>query len=106
MKKIKIKRATGVCLVECEGILLEVNGFQFCVVNDKINGKFYCIELYTGGSVVTESIHRYSRKAFILKAENYIENKTKKEILESIKRYKECYNDQYSFLINKKIKTS
>jgi hypothetical protein len=101
--KIKIKRARNEGLEECEGIFLEINGYQFCFTEVEEEGYFYLIELSTGGNAkAVDSFDCTIRQALDLVKEK-INSLTKENIDIGIERFKKKYS-QFSYPVNEPIK--
>lgn len=96
MTKIKIKRATSEGLKECEGRLIQVNGFQYCFTKAD---DFYClIKLSSGGlasPLVPSFFHKWNEALKISKES--VSKRTVEEITEALEKFKQKYGKVYGF---------
>lgn len=100
MKTIKIKRATNNRLVSCVGVLLEWQGFQFCITN--VGNQSMAIELGSGAS----AYNAYSIKPIkkmIPDTIEYLESKGIRALTKAINQFKKEY-PEFEYPINKQVK--
>ena len=87
MKTIKIKRATVYGLLECEGILVEKYGLQFCFTKID-NSIWYLIELSTGSSVERIFDVNYTEAEALEIALTKLNQRTEAEIKKAFPKFK------------------
>lgn len=95
MTKIKIKRATSEGLKECEGRLIQINGFQYCFT--KAEDCYFLIELSSGGNVATKSAFSYRWNEALKQCKESAAKRTTEEITEAIEEFKQKYGKIYGF---------
>ena len=100
MKIIEIKRLTTSGIKTCSGVLLELGGIQFCLI--ELYGIFYAIELSSGGyaynSIVAKSFDEFKD---IVAAE--FEKEGVEELIKVIERFKKERTEN-EYPINKQLK--
>ena len=98
MKKITVKRRRyidpfapirGEMMVESTGELIVVSGFEFCLVRDEEYRKIHAIELSTGYAAASIPLSTRGFKKLLIERLNSIpEDKMRKEIEKTLKKYK------------------
>jgi hypothetical protein len=100
MKTIEIKRATEDGLVSTSGVLLEWEGFQFCLTD--VDNQSMAIELSCGASAYNADVSKPIIN-MIKSTLDLLESKGIQPLIEAMDRFKKEH-PEFKYPINKQIK--